>query len=86
MILFSPLLEVAKETTEDDTTVAPDELPDEQSALANTGGDGDFIDDDFGLSLKKEWDHLRQQQMLIEEEVKTKLLFFFQKKYNINVF
>ena len=83
---FFSLLEVAKETTEDDTTVAPDELPDEQSALANTGGDGDFIDDDFGLSLKKEWDHLRQQQMLIEEEVKTKSLFFFQKKYNINVF
>lgn len=62
---------MAKETTEDDTTVAPDELPEEHSVHANAGDDGDFIDDDFGLSLKKEWDHLRQQQMLIEEEVKT---------------
>ena len=37
---------------------------------ANNESDGDFIDDDFGLSIKKEWEHLRQQQMLIEEEVR----------------
>ena len=31
--------------------------------------DGDFIDDDFGLSIKREWEHLRQQQLRIEEEI-----------------
>ena len=34
--------------------------------------DGDFIDDDFGLSIKREWEHLRQQQLRIEEEVRTR--------------
>ena len=63
--------DLAKETTEDDTTLAtPDELPEEQSVHPNNQ-DGDFIDDDFGLSLKKEWEHLRQQQMLIEEEISS---------------
>ena len=31
--------------------------------------EGDFIDDDFGLSIKREWENLRQQQLQIEEEV-----------------
>ena len=28
-----------------------------------------FIDDDFGLSLQQESEHIRQQQLLIEQEV-----------------
>ena len=28
-----------------------------------------IIDDDFGLSIKREWEHLRQQQLRIEEEI-----------------
>ena len=43
--------------------------PVEDNATTNT--DGDFIDDDFGLSIKREWEHLRQQQLRIEEEVST---------------
>ena len=39
----------------------------EDNATTNT--DGDFIDDDFGLSIKREWEQLRQQQLRIEEEV-----------------
>jgi len=31
---------------------------------------GDFIDDDFGLSIRQESEKLRQQQLLVEEEVK----------------
>ena len=31
--------------------------------------EGDFIDDDFGLSIKREYESLRQQQLQIEEEV-----------------
>ena len=31
---------------------------------------GDFIDDDFGLSLKLEAEKIRQKQMQIEQEVK----------------
>ena len=42
--------------------------PVEDNATTNT--DGDFIDDDFGLSIKREWEHLRQQQLRIEEEVR----------------
>jgi hypothetical protein len=30
---------------------------------------GDFIDDDFGLSLKLESEKIRQKQLLIEQEV-----------------
>ena len=30
---------------------------------------GNFIDDDFGLSLQQESEHIRQQQLLIEQEV-----------------
>ena len=30
---------------------------------------GNFIDDDFGLSLQQESEHIRQQQILIEQEV-----------------
>ena len=45
-------------------------MPEEPvETIANTESGGDFIDDDFGLSIKKEWEHLRQQQMLIEEEI-----------------
>jgi len=31
---------------------------------------GDFIDDDFGLSIRQESEKLRQQQLLIEQEVR----------------
>ena len=31
---------------------------------------GDFIDDDFGLSLKLEAENIRQKQMQIEQEVR----------------
>ena len=36
---------------------------------------GDFIDDDFGLSLKLESEKIRQKQLLIEQEVSWLLLF-----------
>ena len=52
------------------TIEEPNEMPEEPvETIANTEAGGDFIDDDFGLSIKKEWEHLRQQQMLIEEEI-----------------
>ena len=37
----------------------------------NAGDDGDFIDDDFGLSFQREWEDLKQQRQRIEEEVCT---------------
>ena len=46
--------------------------PVEDNATTNT--DGDFIDDDFGLSIKREWEQLRQQQLRIEEEVDVHLI------------
>jgi len=36
---------------------------------------GDFIDDDFGLSIRQESEKLRQQQLLIEQEVRRMVLF-----------
>ena len=46
------------------------EAVEEPLATVDDNEDGDiFIDDDFGLSIKREWEHLRQQQMQIEEEI-----------------
>ena len=44
--------------------------------LDNEGGaadfEGNYIDDDvFGLNIKKESEELRQQELLIEEEVRN---------------
>lgn len=36
---------------------------------SNGNEEGDFIDDDFGLSIRREYEILRQQQLRIEEEV-----------------
>ena len=48
--------------------------PVEDNATTTTNTDGDFIDDDFGLSIKREWEQLRQQQLRIEEEVDVHLI------------
>ena len=62
-----PLSTVAEEVVIDKEKFEP--------VVENT--DGDFIDDDFGLSIKKEWEHLRQQQLRIEEEVCFIRVLFF---------
>ena len=48
--------------------------PVEDNATTTTNTDGDFIDDDFGLSIKREWEQLRQQQLRIEEEADVHLI------------
>jgi hypothetical protein len=40
---------------------------------------GDFIDDDFGLSIRQESEKLRQQQLLIEQEVRH--IFHWTKRF-----
>ena len=67
--IFYYLIDVVP-TKEPLSTVAEEVVIDKEKfepVVENT--DGDFIDDDFGLSIKKEWEHLRQQQLRIEEEV-----------------
>ena len=56
------------EISDSPADVAPIEIT-EEPIVAVEDGDGDFIDDDFGLSIKREWEHLRQQQQRIEEEI-----------------
>ena len=45
------------------------EEKDSEFALNDFEAGGNFIDDDFGLSLQQESEHIRQQQLLIEQEV-----------------
>ena len=45
------------------------EEKDSEFALNDFEASGNFIDDDFGLSLQQESEHIRQQQLLIEQEV-----------------
>ena len=55
----------------------PESVPVEEEAInvpdALENECDDFIDDDFGLSIKKEWENLKLQQQKIEEEVKKNL-------------
>ena len=51
------------------TTTNITEEKDSEFALNDFEAGGNFIDDDFGLSLQQESEHIRQQQLLIEQEV-----------------
>ena len=51
------------------TTTNITEEKESEFVLNDFEGGGNFIDDDFGLSLQQESEHIRQQQLLIEQEV-----------------
>ena len=51
----------------------------------NAGDDGDFIDDDFGLSFQREWEDLKQQRQRIEEEVRTHNSSWYGCNYSVEI-
>ena len=53
------------------TTTNVSEEKDSEFGMQDFEAGGNFIDDDFGLSLQQESEHIRQQQLLIEQEVKN---------------
>ena len=53
----------------DINTELTNEDKDSEENIGDFESGGNFIDDDFGLSLQQESEHIRQQQILIEQEV-----------------
>ena len=53
----------------DINTEITNEDKDPEENIGDFESGGNFIDDDFGLSLQQESEHIRQQQILIEQEV-----------------
>ena len=71
------MFKIADAAKEAEKVLAHDALEtedDEDDVGVSDGFNGNFIDDDFGLSsIRKESEQIKQQQLLIEQEVKIRM-------------